>query len=367
MNDSSGKTKWTPECPPHGRDNKVKIIDVNFSRHERLLLIKDALELMGHSVRLVYSDNYYHTVPYYKKKLDKLGFHAGHRRYRDEKRNLLFSWVREWRPDRVLFLNPPEHFLSPEELVSLRRTVNEQGGLSVGWFVDKAVKRHYIPYYDGFDRIFTYERQEVDTLRRFYGTNAEYGFVGYNPAYESPVAGVPPPVDIAFIGSLYWNSRMPLLEAVAKEAAREGWTMRVYGPWYRATNIATYLRLRLHYPHTLGCLQNREVASEEAAAIYAGAKIAINIHGSTHRALNPRTFEILAAGAMELLDEREYYEGLCPDEDIVTFGGRDDIVGKVRYYMTHEKERREIADAGHKKAIERYSIKESLKKVLCEP
>lgn len=90
---------------------------------------------------------------------------------------------------------------------------------------------------------------------------------------------------------------------------------------------------------------------------YNGSKIVINLHRShqddsvNNNSLkipgaspNPRTFEISASGTLQLTDTRDdlarFYK---PGEEIETYSSQQELLEKVEFYLTHEKERREIA------------------------
>ena len=59
-------------------------------------------------------------------------------------------------------------------------------------------------------------------------------------------------------------------------------------------------------------LLNGSVPPETAADIYQRSKICLNIHGNGSTGVNPRTFEILACGAMEMVDVRGDYDSTFP-------------------------------------------------------
>ena len=94
---------------------------------------------------------------------------------------------------------------------------------------------------------------------------------------------------------------------------------------------------------------------EEAARYYAGATVNINIHrqawgpecdadAPTPTGLNFRAFEIAAVGGFQIMDEREDAAIFLPSA--VTFDGTaDDLRRKIAYYLSHDNERRAIAEA----------------------
>lgn len=78
-----------------------------------------------------------------------------------------------------------------------------------------------------------------------------------------------------------------------------------------------------------------------------------------------RIWDVLGAGGFLITNyqaEIPYYfeEG----KDLVCFDGIDDLREKVGYYLTHEEERREIAQNGYRKVKEKHSYIERIRKML---
>lgn len=96
---------------------------------------------------------------------------------------------------------------------------------------------------------------------------------------------------------------------------------------------------------------------EETAKFYYGSRIVLNLHRSHDDdsyncnarkieafSVNPRTFEIAASGAFQMTDERsDLLNFYTPGEEVITYQSPEDCMDKIRYYLTHEDERREIA------------------------
>ncbi|MNI92288.1 Spore protein YkvP [compost metagenome] len=69
-----------------------------------------------------------------------------------------------------------------------------------------------------------------------------------------------------------------------------------------------------------------------------------NTIGVTASSPNPRTFEIAACGTLQLVDVREDLASFyTPGVEIETYSTSDELMQKVNFYLTHEKERQEIA------------------------
>lgn len=98
-------------------------------------------------------------------------------------------------------------------------------------------------------------------------------------------------------------------------------------------------------------------STEEYANRYKRAKLALSFskaHGIN--VVNARPFEVLNCGAMLLeQDSPELAKLYTPYVDYVPWTTNDDLLQKVRYYLTHEEERLLIAHNGYQKTQELYS------------
>jgi len=82
--------------------------------------------------------------------------------------------------------------------------------------------------------------------------------------------------------------------------------------------------------------------------------------------LNPRIYEILAAGGGLLLTDYrpeldEYFE---IGKDLDVYKDEEDLSKKIEYYLEHEEERRKIAESGREKVVEKHSYIQRVKKML---
>lgn len=98
-------------------------------------------------------------------------------------------------------------------------------------------------------------------------------------------------------------------------------------------------------------VRNRGTAEvmEEAPKIYRCAKINLNISlKSILTGIPLRAFEIMGSGGFLLSNyQREYEEYSCNGVDYVYYMDYEDLMEKVEYYLSHEKERKEIAKNGY--------------------
>lgn len=98
--------------------------------------------------------------------------------------------------------------------------------------------------------------------------------------------------------------------------------------------------------------------------IYNASKIVLNFQPEDmSTGGNMRTFEIPACGSFQLVDRydsRWFVEG----KEIVSFSDSTDLKRKIVYYLSHEKKRTSIADAGYKKAHTEHTYELHFKKLI---
>jgi hypothetical protein len=121
-----------------------------------------------------------------------------------------------------------------------------------------------------------------------------------------------------------------------------------------------------HHPyrrHVLLDLQHRcpeyQMGSgtrQDVARLYSESHINLNI--SLNGDLNLRVFEVLAAGGFLLTDRLPPESGLeilfQEQRHLVTFGGTDQLLDQIRYYLAHPQAAQAIAAAGHEQYLRQH-------------
>ncbi|MDD2650425.1 MAG: glycosyltransferase [Candidatus Cloacimonetes bacterium] len=113
-------------------------------------------------------------------------------------------------------------------------------------------------------------------------------------------------------------------------------------------------------------LQDERISIPQAVKIYQNSKININLHSSMDENIfnkfgdfvNPRTFEILACGGFQLVDDSQVIrEFFTPDEDLVVFSSIPEAIDKIDFYLKNSDIREKIAKNGYQKTMNRYTYK----------
>ncbi len=145
--------------------------------------------------------------------------------------------------------------------------------------------------------------------------------------------------DVAFVGAPYPN-RIELLRSLA------GLDVGVWGPEFRWRE---YFR---RYPFLVKQYRG-ESSAGRTAQIYNAAKIVLNIHDQFQcvSSVNPRTYQILACGAFQLVDDRPALHQLFDvGVDLVAFQSPEEALTKAQHYLSHPEERQRIQNRGRSKA-----------------
>jgi len=160
-------------------------------------------------------------------------------------------------------------------------------------------------------------------------------------------------IDVIFIGALHLN-KMPLLAAVKKALGRR---LRLHGLTGLKKN--GYFNLKYGFPGWV-----TPIPFTHYVSLYQRAKIGINVHNrGDYSAGNFRMFDLPANGVMQISDGGHYLdEFFSVGEEVVSYREADELIDKVKYYLTHDKERERIALNGFKRVRKDYKIADLLLK-----
>lgn len=129
------------------------------------------------------------------------------------------------------------------------------------------------------------------------------------------------------------------------------------------------------YPGFAPYLQNNgeRVSSDECVKIFNNSKINLNLHSSTFHQdvnphgdfVNPRTLEVAACSAFQLVDSREeLYDMFRVGEEIIDYKTMDELKGKISYYLAHDGERLKIAAKGFDRVLREHTMEHRMKEML---
>ncbi len=248
---------------------------------------------------------------------------------------------------------------------SLVRYAGEWGATTVLWLVEDPyeIDFHRGEMTEVYDYVFTNERQAVGEYGR---SNVFYLPWCCNPRVHKTLRVGPSYLsDIAFIGMGFPN-RLRVVNALAEEFP--GAVFRLIGDW------ASWGKLhpRLH-DAVLPTLSN----FWEVQRFYNGAAINLNIHrdpvdppsgnrrGIGATSPNDRVFALAGCGAFQLVDDTrpDIWDCFAQDREMVAFRSIDDLVEKVRYYLTSP-DRVRVAKAAQIRAYRDHTFARRLEEIF---
>ncbi len=318
------------------------------------LFVKRALEEMGHEVFFL---DFSSLSEGYTSLIDEVSRYE-RRRYL---RNLLEGFgselvvekALEWEPDLVFAL------AQAPILSAYLEKLRAAGIPTVFWFVENYRHLDYwkdaAPFYDYF---FTIQRGEFhDELKRIGAVNFAYFPLGCLPSFHRPMELSHEDMaeygaDVSFVGAGYYN-RHVVFQGILD------FPLKIWGNEWN-----------LNSP--LGrCVQRggARVTPEEMVKIFNATKVNLNLHSSAQHPgidpcgdfVNPRTFEISACGAFQLVDERSELANLFEvDKEMITFSGIEDLRDKIRYYLEHPGEREEVAKRSRERVLAEHTYSHRL-------
>ncbi len=183
-----------------------------------------------------------------------------------------------------------------------------------------------------FDFVFLAQRAQVDAFR-----DAGIRHVYWSPLACSPALHQVPPrkrtLDFAYVGS--FSTEEDARRARLLKSARARFPRSFVGKAWPA----------------------------DMARIYSGAKIVVN--ACVHRDVNMRVFEAMASGALLITDEADGLEDLFEDgKHFVLYPNDAELPDLIAYYLDHEAERSQIAEAGRQRVLREHTYAQRAAEIL---
>lgn len=149
-------------------------------------------------------------------------------------------------------------------------------------------------------------------------------------------------IDVMTYGNCY-PYRVKMLKTVLDEKIN----LKVYGGVPR----------RFYNNELEAANQHKYITGKEKADLLYGSKIVFNqMHFAEVAGVNCRFFETNGCGAFQLSDYRPILHDLLPiDPQMVSFKNIDEGVDKIKYYLSHDKERYDIAQTIYNHFIKNYT------------
>lgn len=259
-------------------------------------------------------------------------------------------------PDLVLSLAQAP--LSQQALKRLRR----DGVATAMWFVEDHALftywRAFAPLYDYFAVIqivpFFERLQEIGCDKLLYlplAADPEF----HRPLRLSPAERRQFGSDVSFLGAGYPNRRRAFLQLL-------GHDLKIWGTeWEGEPALADRVQRA-----------GARIPPEEAVRIFNASAVNLNLHSSVRPGelvargdfVNPRTFELAACGAFQLVDQRELMDELFAPGELETFVDMEELKEKIAHFLAHPQERAAIADRGRERVLRDHTYERRMETLL---
>lgn len=264
--------------------------------------------------------------------------------------------VDTFEPDLVLCLAQ-----APLNRQALKR-LRKDGVATAMWFVEDfrlfTYWRGFAPYYDFF-AVIQYE-PFLSELRDIGVENPLYLPMAALPSLHAPLELSAAELrkfgaDVSFLGAGYPNRRVAFRQLTHLD-------FKIWGTeWDGEPLLERHVQLK-----------GARISSEDCVRIYNASKINLNLHSSISSKelvsggdfVNPRTFELAACGAFQLVDRRELMPDLFTDDELVTFGSMDELREKIATYLHDDAARKAVAEKARARVLRDHTYQRRMQTLL---
>ncbi len=241
------------------------------------------------------------------------------------------------------------------------KTLRSKGICTALWTIDAILNFQPIlavaPLYD---HIFCQGTEAIELLNHVGIKGAHWLPVACDPSQHKPVELSAEEEklygnDVVFVGSYYPN-RSELFENLLD------FEFAIWGPGWEKLNVKSRLR---------ECVKGAQTKPTEWSKIYSASKIVLAAHYQDPEKrfpvyqASPRIFEVMACRAFVISDnQRDVFSLFKSGEHLIGFDHPDDLVEKIRYYLEHPEERKEIARRGRQEVLNNHTYVHRIQKLL---
>jgi len=194
---------------------------------------------------------------------------------------------------------------------------------SVCWIIDTHIDFDWsLKKARNFDFVFAAQRDGAAALRHAGIASAKWLPLACDPELHRP-HDVEHAFDVAFVGNVFPGPRLELIESIRRKFDRT-----FVGNAYR----------------------------DEMARVYSASRIVFN--RSVVNDVNMRVFEAIACGSLLVtndLAENGQSELFESGTHVVTYHDSDELIDRIRYFLTHSEERQRIARAGRARVLSEHT------------
>ncbi len=319
--------------------------------------VKRALETLGHTVQWI--DHSVHAASY-----DAMGT-LKDQRNRQMMQGRMAEVLSQWTL-ATLAESPPDLVLSmaqaPMTLPVLEH-LRKKKFLTAMWFVENY--RH-LTYWQqlasGYEFWFVFQQGAcLDAFRQAGARQVSYLPMAADPDLHCPMSITDEDrhrfgSDVSFVGAGYANRRR-----LFPSLLRQPWSFKLWGnEWDGADELRSVLQLNGARIDTATCMK-----------VFNATTINVNLHSTTGVGLdpqadfvNPRTFELAACGAFQLVDHRSELHRFFTEQEMVSFKDFGDVPGLVHRWLNDSAARQAMADAARARVLSEHTYVHRMRELL---
>lgn len=242
------------------------------------------------------------------------------------------------------------------------KRLRKDGVATAMWFVEDfrlfTYWRAFAPFYDVFAVI-----QKEPFLRELAAIgqpNALYVPLAADPAFHKPLELSDQErreygADVAFLGAGYPNRR-----AAFRRLTHHG--LKIWGTeWDGDSALAPFVQRG-----------GARISPTDAVKVYNATRVNLNLHSSVRAGdlvsggdfVNPRTFELAAIGAFQLVDRRGLMAELFAEDELATFGDWEECLELLDRYLGDEAARHDKAARARERVVAEHTYQRRMETLL---
>ncbi len=319
--------------------------------------VVSALNQLGH--RVSWLDHHVHQ-----------GSYEAFGSYREERHRLMlqtrFADVLSLSTMAHLAEDPPDLVLAIAQAplgLAVLQHLRKKKFLTAMWFVENY--RH-LTYWQqlaaGYDYWFVIQQGGcLDALKRAGAAHVHYLPMAADPTVHRPMTLTAAEQqeygsDVSFVGAGYANRRTLLPQWLSHE-----WTMKLWGnEWDGAAALSGVLQR-----------DGTRVDTDTCMKVFNATAVNLNLHSCSGTGMdpqpdfvNPRTFELAACGAFQLVDDRTLLPDLFTPDEVESFRCTEAVPSLIRRWLTDAEGRRRHAEASRQRVLRDHTYGHRLQELL---
>ena len=235
--------------------------------------------------------------------------------------------------------------------------------IKVIWFHDSAKRSDItIEQLNLYNKIYVFEAGDMAWLKQTHDIDSQFLPMGFDPETYHPIAAQSKDIDIFFVGK-YYPERRVILEQLAHDF--KDYRLAFYGRYVRYREPTSWMQYINYGLSGNGkTFINSSLNPSEINQMYSRSKICLNIHhAQSSHGCNPRVYEIMGAGAFQLVDELPYIKETLGDV-LVSYTDYTALKNEIKRFLLDNQARDAIAESSRDVALAGHTFTHRVKEIL---